>query len=139
VSPGFDGNNTFAIGSVFSSNIQNWTPDVDVRIRGNALVCGWELLDFHTIPGSLACRNHSQQLRLAFCIGRSHRFLTSLNSSLDSGVVLLALASTSCSPSSSEVHHEDRCRSGIVLSLVSFLSCSVVQRLVLSRLLLVFP
>jgi hypothetical protein len=60
VSPGFDGTDTFAIASSFSSNVQNWSPDGDVRIGGIALGCGLELIDFHTIPGSLACRNRSE-------------------------------------------------------------------------------
>jgi hypothetical protein len=49
VSPGVDGNDTFAIASIFSSNVRNCSPDGDVRIGGIALGCGLELIDFHTI------------------------------------------------------------------------------------------
>jgi hypothetical protein len=76
---GFDGNDTFAIASIFSSNVRNWLPDGDVRIGGIALGSGLELIDFHTIPGSLACRNLSQHSRLAFSIARRHRFLAYLD------------------------------------------------------------
>jgi hypothetical protein len=79
VSPGFDGDDTFAIASNFSSNVRNLSPDGDLRIGGIVLGCGLELIDFHTILGSLACRNRSQHSRLACRIARSHRFLACLN------------------------------------------------------------
>jgi hypothetical protein len=79
VSPGFDGNDIFAIASIFSSNVQNLSPDGNVRTGGIALGCGLELIDVYTIPGSLACRNCSQHSRLAFRIARSHRVLACLN------------------------------------------------------------
>jgi hypothetical protein len=75
MSAGFDGNDTFALASIFSFNIRNWSPDGDVRTGGIALGYGLELIDFHTIPGSVACRYCSQHSRSAFCIARSHRFL----------------------------------------------------------------
>jgi hypothetical protein len=60
VSPGFDGNDTSAIASIFSSNVRNWPPDGDVRIGGIALGCGLELIDFHTIPGSIVAFSFTQ-------------------------------------------------------------------------------
>jgi hypothetical protein len=79
MSPGFDGNHIVAIATIFSSNGPNWSPDVDVRIGGIALGCGLELIYFHTMPGSCACREHSQHSRLVFCIALSYRFLACLN------------------------------------------------------------
>jgi hypothetical protein len=46
VSPGLDGNDTFAIGSFFSFNVRNWSPDGDVRIGGFGHGSSLELIYF---------------------------------------------------------------------------------------------
>jgi hypothetical protein len=77
--------------------------DGEVRIGGIAHGCGFELIDFHTVAGSLASRNRSQHSRFAFLIARSHRFLPCLNCSVDTDV-RRASASISHSSLSSFFH-----------------------------------